>query len=206
MISIIDYRAGNLTSVRRAFDYLGIPSRVTDKPGEILSSERVVFPGVGAAGAAMQMIRSTGLDEVIQKVIAGGIPFLGICLGAQIILTASEENDTPCLDILPGKALHFSDRSLKIPHMGWNSIMVRRTHPVLAGIDPEAQFYFVHSYYPSCARRDDVIAATGYGISFHSVIGRGNVLAMQFHPEKSGRHGLAILRNFAAWKGGPESC
>ena len=206
MIAIINYRAGNLTSVQRAFEYLGIASRIIDKPEEILAAERVVFPGVGAAGAAMGMIRTTGLDGAIRKVTADGVPFLGICLGAQVILSASEENDASCLDLIPGTVKRFSDTGLKIPHMGWNSIAVRRSHPVLAGIDPEAQFYFVHSYYPSCARNEDVIAETSYGIDFHSVIGRRNVIAMQFHPEKSGRFGLAILKNFSTWKGGDGPC
>jgi glutamine amidotransferase len=201
MISIIDYQAGNLTSVKRALNHLGVPCIVTDKPSEILSSERVVFPGVGAAGAAMKVIRSLGLDRVIHEVVNQGIPFLGICLGAQIILDESEEDDTVCLGVISGTTKKFIDMGLKIPHMGWNNISVVREHPVLKNIDPRTQFYFVHSYYPRPTKREEIIATTDYGIEFPSVIGEGNVFATQFHPEKSGPHGLQILKNFIDWDG-----
>ena len=201
MTSIIDYRAGNLRSVRRALLHLGVPCRITDKPLEILSSERVIFPGVGAAGKAMETIRSLGLDEVIREVVASGAPFLGICLGAQIILEKSEEGDTECLSIIPGRVRRFSGSNLKIPHMGWNTIEMTKRHPILDGIDEKAQFYFVHSYYAEPAGDDDVIATTEYGIGFASVVGRGNVVATQFHLEKSGRQGLSILENFSKWDG-----
>ncbi|TFG37330.1 MAG: imidazole glycerol phosphate synthase subunit HisH, partial [Syntrophobacterales bacterium] len=148
MVSIIDYGAGNLRSVRRALLHLGVPCRITDKPLEILSSERVIFPGVGAAGQAMEVIKSRGLDEVIREVVDTGIPFLGICLGAQIILGESEEDDTQCLNLIPGKVRRFSHATRKIPHMGWNTIAKTGNHPILDGIDSRAQFYFVHSYYP----------------------------------------------------------
>ena len=201
MIAIIDYKAGNLTSVERAMVYLGAPCRITDKPQEILSAERVIFPGVGATGAAMDVIQSTGLDTVIHKIVDRGIPFLGICLGAQIILEESEEGSTPCLGLIEGCAKKFHDMELKIPHMGWNTLSVVRPHPVLADVDERAQFYFVHSYYlqPEC--QEDMIAMTDYGFAFASVIGKENVIALQFHPEKSGRHGLAILKNFCEWNG-----
>jgi len=201
MISIIDYKAGNLTSVKRALNHLGIPCIITDKPSEILSSERVIFPGVGAAGAAMEMIQSLNLDGIIRQVIDQGKPFLGICLGAQIILDSSEENESVCLGVISGIAKRFTGMGLKIPHMGWNHISVVRQHPVLKNIDPRAQFYFVHSYYPGPDRKEDIIATTDYGIDFPSVIGKGNVIATQFHPEKSGPHGLQILKNFIDWDG-----
>ena len=201
MIAIIDYKAGNLTSVERAMVHLGEPCRITDKPREILSAERVILPGVGAAGAAMNVIQSTGLDTVIHEIVDRGIPFLGICLGAQIILEKSEEGGAACLDLIEGCAKKFPDMGLKIPHMGWNTISVVHPHPVLAGIDKRAQFYFVHSYYPQPDRQEDMVAVTDYGFAFASVIGKGNVIAMQFHPEKSGRHGLAILKNFCEWNG-----
>jgi glutamine amidotransferase len=201
MIAIIDYRAGNLKSVRRALLHLGVPCRITDKPLEILSSERVIFPGVGAAGKAMDTIRSQGLDLVIREVVANGTPFLGICLGAQIILEKSEENDTECLNLMPGRVRRFAGSNLKIPHMGWNTLEIKQNHPILEGIDEEAQFYFVHSYYPEPAEDEHVIATTEYGIPFASIIGKGNVVATQFHLEKSGRFGLSILENFSKWDG-----
>ena len=201
MISIIDYRAGNLRSVRRALLHLGVPCRITDRPLEILSSERVIFPGVGAAGKAMETIQSLGLDEVIREVVANGTPFLGICLGAQIILEKSEEGDTDCLNLIPGRVRRFSGSNLKIPHMGWNTLEMKKRHPICDGIDEKAQFYFVHSYYAEPARDDDVIATTEYGIQFASIIGRGNIVATQFHLEKSGRQGLSILENFSKWDG-----
>lgn len=202
MIIIIDYEAGNLTSVARALRHIGVECTITRDHHAIRSAERVIFPGVGAAGEAMGIIRREGLDTVIREVVAAGTPFLGICLGAQIILGKSEEdNGTTCLGVIPGTATRFQGSDIKIPHMGWNNITVTRPHPVLAGVDPEAQFYFVHSYYPAPAKEEDVIATTGYGIPFASVIGHGNVIASQFHPEKSGRSGLRILENFCAWDG-----
>ncbi len=201
MISIIDYRAGNLTSVERALKHLGVPCRITEKPREIASSERVIFPGVGAAGKAMEVIRSRNLDKVIHEVIARKIPFLGICLGAQIILDGSEEDNATCLKIIPGVSRRFPDIGIKIPHMGWNDTSIARNHPVLEGIDQRAQFYFVHSFYPDPERDENIIATTHYGVSFASVIGVGNVVATQFHPEKSGKYGLQILKNFSEWDG-----
>jgi glutamine amidotransferase len=201
MISIIDYRAGNLRSVRRALLHLGVPCRITDKPLEILSSERVIFPGVGAAGKAMETIQSMGLDAVIREVVTSGTPFLGICLGAQIILEKSEEGDTDCLNLIPGRVRRFPGSNLKIPHMGWNTLKMTKRHPICDGIDEKAQFYFVHSYYAEPAKDEHIIATTEYGIEFASVVGRGNVVATQFHLEKSGRQGLSILENFSNWDG-----
>ena len=201
MIAIIDYKAGNLTSVERALTHIGKACRITDRPLEILSAGRVILPGVGAAGAAMDVMKSADLDRVIYDVIDGGIPFLGICLGAQIILDRSEEDSASCLGVIRGSAKKFRNTDLKIPHMGWNNISAVRPHPILAGIDERAQYYFVHSYYPDPERRDDIVATTGYGVEFASIIGKGNVVAMQFHPEKSGRHGLRILKNFCEWDG-----
>ena len=202
MIAIIDYRAGNLRSVERALRHLGIECRITVSPQEIRSARQVIFPGVGAAGKAMETITSSGLDAVIRETAARGTPFLGICLGTQIILDESQEGNTRCLGIIAGTVRKFPERSgVKIPHMGWNTLQKRIDHPLLAGIDPDAQFYFVHSYYPDPAREDDVAACTTYGIRFASMIARGSVAAVQFHPEKSGRPGLKLLRNFSEWDG-----
>ncbi|MEA3224232.1 MAG: imidazole glycerol phosphate synthase subunit HisH [Thermodesulfobacteriota bacterium] len=201
MISIINYKAGNLTSVERALKHLGIPCRITNNPEEIISSKKVIFPGVGAAGKAMEFIRSKHLDKILYDVVDKNIPFLGICLGTQIILDKSEENDMACLEIIPGISKRFPDGGIKIPHMGWNNISITRPHPILSGIDPRAQFYFVHSFYPDPKREEDTIATTHYGVTFASIIGKGNIVATQFHPEKSGRYGLQMLKNFSKWDG-----
>jgi len=202
MIAIIDYEAGNLTSVARALRHIGVACQITKQHDEIRASERVIFPGVGAAGEAMEIIRREGLDGMIREIIAQGKPFLGICLGAQIILGESEEDGgTPCLGIIPGTAKRFQGTDIKIPHMGWNDISITRPHPLLEGVDTRAQFYFVHSYYPTPEKREDIIAMTDYGVSFASIIGHDNVIATQFHLEKSDRHGLQILKNFCGWNG-----
>lgn len=202
MIAIIDYNAGNLRSVERALLHLGLDCRITAREEEIFAAERVIFPGVGAVGQAMETIRARGLDVILHEVVRRGTPFLGICLGCQIILDTSEEDDSPrCLGLVPGVARRFPVSPLKVPHMGWNTVSDCRMHPVLSGIDPRSQFYFVHSFYPAPAVEDDVCARTEYGISFASVIGRGNVVAAQFHPEKSGRPGLQLLKNFSCWDG-----
>ncbi len=201
MVVVIDYRAGNLRSVERALVHLGMECAVSADPSLILSADRVVFPGVGAAGAAMETIRASGLDAVIREVIERGTPFLGICLGTQIIFDASEEDGASCLGILAGTVRRFPGTCGKIPHMGWNTISRLRDHPLLDGIDEDAWFYFVHSYYPGPARREDVVAVTSYGINFASVVAAKNVFAAQFHPEKSGGPGLRLLENFCRWDG-----
>lgn len=206
MIAIIDYDAGNLASVQRAVSHLGIQCVITKEEAEIKAAERIIFPGVGAAGAAMQSLRRNGLDRAIKEAFAMGKPVLGICIGSQIILAHSKENDTPCLGILDGIVRSFSpDRrsekgqKLKIPHMGWNGLDIKKSHPLLSGVDADDEFYFVHSYYPEPQNPDCVIAVTEYGISFASIVGRNNLFATQFHLEKSGRPGLKILENFCKW-------
>jgi glutamine amidotransferase len=207
MIAIIDYDAGNLTSVSRAVSYLGIESVITRDEAEIKAAERIIFPGVGAAGAAMESLQRSGLDVLIKEELANGKPILGICLGSQIILTHSEENDTPCLGVIDGTVRAFAPDSqsedgqkLKIPHMGWNGINIEKSHALLSGVGADDEFYFVHSYYPEPQNSDYVIAATDYGISFASIVGFNNLFATQFHLEKSGRAGLKILANFCKWK------
>lgn len=206
MISIIDYDAGNLTSVARAVTFLGHPCQVTSDSAEIERSERIIFPGVGAAGSAMQSLKRLGLDRTIAAQFASGKPILGICLGTQIVMARSDENGADCLGLIDGAVRAFPPKlqseagdRLKIPHMGWNRIQIRNRHPLLAGIDATAEFYFVHSYYPDPADGADVIASTRYGLSFASVVGHQNLVATQFHPEKSGKPGLAILENFCRW-------
>lgn len=209
MIAVIDYKAGNLKSVERALKKLGFPCRVTRNKSEILEAERVVFPGVGAAGKAMEDLVEIGVDVAVREVFRSGRPILGICLGAQVVLGWSEENETKCLGLLQGKVVRFPEglassagEPCKIPHMGWNGIALRRRHPVMEGITPADEFYFVHSYYPLPEKKEKIIAVTEYGKEFPSVIGFRNLIAMQFHPEKSGTAGLRILQNFCAWDGG----
>jgi glutamine amidotransferase len=206
MIAIIDYKAGNLTSVARAVNHLGFACVVTHDIPAIRRSQRIIFPGVGAAGAAMSSLKQLGLDEVLAEQTAAGKPILGICIGSQVIMHHSEENDTRCLGLVAGRVAAFpvglrdeNGRSLKIPHMGWNRIRIRSEHFFLSGIRPEDEFYFVHSYYPVPDDPAAVLATSEYGLSFASVIGRGHLVATQFHLEKSGRPGLRMLKNFCTW-------
>lgn len=205
MIAIVDYKAGNLTSVRLAFDAIAIEAVPTADPAVLARADRIVFPGVGAAASAMANLRATGLIDTLRARIAAGVPFLGICLGTQILLDRSEEDGGgDALGVLPGTVRKFtpSDPACKIPHMGWNQVRAARPHPLLDGVPDGSDFYFVHSYYPDPADRGDVIGTTDYaGIVFASMIGRGNVAATQFHVEKSGKTGLHVLRNFARWDG-----
>ena len=199
---IIDYQAGNLTSVVRSFKALGVEGRVTQDPAQVAAASRVVFPGVGAAGKAMATLRELGLDLALQESFRKGTPILGICLGAQVILEYSEENDTPCLGLLPGRTRGLPrQEGLKIPHMGWNRVRFLKPHPVFQGLPEEAEYYFVHSYYPDPAEKAMVLGLTEHGIRFPSAMGWRNLVATQFHPEKSGRFGLQILENFLAWDG-----
>ena len=205
MVVIVDYRAGNLTSVRLAFDALGVPCMVTSDAAAIAAAQRVVFPGVGAAGAAMRDLHGLGLADVIRSVVARGTPFLGICLGTQIIFSRSEEDGgTDCLGIVPGQVRRFAptDHFDKIPHMGWNAVSFRRRHPLLEGVEDESEFYFVHSYYPDPADPDHIAGTTGYAdVRFAAIVARDNLIATQFHPERSGRIGLQLLKNFTQWDG-----
>jgi glutamine amidotransferase len=208
MIAIIDYNAGNLTSVKRAMDYLGKKSVITDEYSEIMEAERIIFPGVGAAGKAISDLKRRSLDQALVEAVQGKKPILGICLGTQIIMEASEENDTKCLGIIKGRVTRFAydpDRSedlkLKVPHMGWNSIRLRRPHPLFAGVDKDSEFYFVHSYYPVPDDPEKILGETDYLTRFASVLASGNLVATQFHPEKSGTPGLKILENFSRWDG-----
>jgi glutamine amidotransferase len=206
MIHIVDYKAGNITSVQRALAHLGVESVITPDPDILRRAEKVIFPGVGQAASAMEILRARGLDAALRDAYALGTPILGICLGSQIVLDHSEEGDTECLGLLPGvsKQFVFSDPSLKIPHMGWNRIRILRNHPVLEGTTAEQEFYFVHSYYPQPEDAGSMIAECEYGSPFPAVIGRANLIAAQFHPEKSGRAGLRILENFIRWNGRAE--
>ena len=205
MLAIIDYKAGNLTSVKLAFDALGQENVITSDPAVIRAASRVVFPGVGAAGSAMHNLQELNLVPVLREVIASGRPFLGICVGTQILFDFSEEDGgTTCLGLLPGRVALFRppDSRDKVPHRGWNQMRIRRPHPLLAGIADNSDFYFVHSFYPQPARPEDVIGATDYArITFAAMVGRNNMAAVQFHAEKSGKVGLKLLLNFSQWDG-----
>ena len=204
MIAIIDYRAGNLTSVKLAFDTLKVEAEITSDPKRILAAERVVFPGVGAAGSAMRNLGELKLASVIRDVVARGTPFLGICLGTQIIFQQTEEDGgTQGLGLVPGAVKLFrpASRFDKVPQMGWNSVKQARKCPLFAGIDDNSEFYFVHSYYPAPSNPAYVLGETDYaGVRFASVVGKDNLVAPQFHPEKSGRVGLRLLENFVKWR------
>ncbi len=205
MIAILDYKAGNQTSVLRALAHLGIPAAVTADPDALARADGIVFPGVGQAAHAMSVLRSEGLDRSLRDAVRRGQPVLGICLGCQILLDMSEEGMVDTLGILPGRCRRFPDDLVQedggrapVPHMGWNSVRTEKENPLFRGVDPAAQFYFVHSYYvePDPAL---VLGTTDYaGKRFCSFYGRPGLWATQFHPEKSGRAGLQLLRNFHA--------
>ncbi|MDO8683480.1 MAG: imidazole glycerol phosphate synthase subunit HisH [Armatimonadota bacterium] len=261
MIAIIDYKAGNLTSVRLALEYIGVECEITNDPARILAADRVIFPGVGAAAEAMKNLRELQLLEPIKTVVSRGTPFLGICLGTQVIFEYSEEDGgTPCIGLAPGTVKRFtpSNPADKIPQMGWNAVEFRcfgepfprnqsavlrcfgepfprnpnsvprcfgeplprnqkavprcsgepfprnqsACHPLFNGIEDGSEFYFVHSYYPSPSDAAYTMGETEYADArFASVIGKGNLFATQFHPERSGRIGLKLLENFSRWDG-----
>ena len=202
MITLVDYKAGNLTSVRRALNHLGIPCQISADPDVVRHAEKIIFPGVGAAGAAMSVLCERGLDAALKESFQKGTPILGICIGCQIILTHSEEDDTSCLGLISGKTVRFqlSDPALKIPHMGWNAVSVTQPHPILSHLRPGDEFYFVHSYYPQPDDASLVYATCEYGGAFPVAVGMDNLFAVQFHAEKSGPLGLKLLKNFSEWR------
>ena len=199
MITLVDYGAGNLVSVGRALEYLYEPWVIANEPEQIIRAERLIFPGVGSAGQAMEQLEKTGMDEAIKEFHKSGKPILGICLGAQIILDYSAENKTKCLGLMEGVVYRLSGNNVKVPHMGWNSIIQYKDHPVLANIENGTDFYFLHSYFSSPMSHRVIVAGTEYGFLFASIIAEDNIFATQFHPEKSGSEGLQLLRNFCEW-------
>ncbi len=199
MIGIVNYDAGNLTSVETALQKLGAEFQISSSPHQLDLCDRLIFPGVGHAKAAMEKLRERTLDAYLRKYVESGRPLLGICLGSQILLEESEEGPTECLGIIKGSVKLFpADMGLKVPHMGWNTVDFQ-DHHLFRGLDKESSFYFVHSYYNATLDPSDSLGETEYGIRFVAALGRANVAAVQFHPEKSGRPGLGILENFMSW-------
>ena len=197
-IVIVDYGAGNLRSVARAVAHVGHEPLVTQDPHDVATADALIVPGVGAAADTMRNLREHGMVEPVREYIASGRPFFGVCMGQQALLTLSEEGgEHPCLDIIPGRVTKLPP-GLKVPHMGWNNVRQRTPHPIFEGIPDESYFYFVHSYYPKPDDDDVVIGETEYGVTFASVLARDNVVATQFHPEKSGEMGLRMYGNFLA--------
>lgn len=198
MIAIIDYDAGNIKSVEKAIEYLGEEAVVTRNPSEILKAGHVILPGVGSFGDAMGRIRGYGLEEVIHQVVEQKIPFLGICLGLQLMFESSEESPgISGLGILKGDIVRLPEKEdLKVPHIGWNSLQFPKKSILFDGIKEDSYVYFVHSYYLRAKHLEDVAAITEYGTTVHAAVEQGNVFACQFHPEKSSEIGLHILDNF----------
>ena len=194
-IVVIDYQSGNLRSVAKALEAVGARPIVTEEAGELVSADAVILPGVGSGPAAMEALTSRGLVDSIREYIDANRPFLGVCLGLQLLLERTEEGDAPCLGIVPGQVRRLP-AGLKVPHMGWNSVEFAFDHPVFRGIPPSSHFYFVHSYYAAPQKTDSVAGTTSYGIPFCSAYASENLVATQFHPEKSGAIGLEIYRNF----------
>lgn len=200
-VVVIDYDAGNLRSVARALVHVGAEPVVSANPDDILNAGAVVLPGVGAAADTMFKLTERRLVEPITEYIAAGRPFLGVCMGLHALLVRSEEGGgQDCLGVLPGDARRFvGGPGMKVPHMGWNTVDWLRDHPVAEGIPSGSYFYFVHSYYPHSDEPGLALGETEYGVTFPSVLARGYVVATQFHPEKSGRDGLRLYRNFVDW-------
>lgn len=198
MIAIMDYGMGNLRSVKKALEYLGQEAIVTDDPDQVLKADRVILPGVGAFRDAMARLKETGLDQAAQEVVRRKTPFLGICLGMQLMFEASEENGYyEGLGIFPGTITRFPDMGLKVPHMGWNTLQTKDSALFNGGTVPCV--YFVHSYMMAEINPKWTVGISEYGIPFTAVAEQGAVVAAQFHPEKSGADGLSMLRRFAGW-------
>ena len=200
-VAIVDYDAGNTLSVTRALEKVGAKVDLTPDPERVLAADAVVLPGVGAFGDCMRKLRERRMDEACREAFRRGKPFLGVCVALQVVFESSGESPgVEGLGLMPGKVVRFEGDGLKVPHIGWNELSLVRDHPVISGLDGEA-FYFVHSYYPEPEERRDLIGETDYGTRFCSVAGRENLVAVQFHPEKSSRAGLKLYGNFLAWAG-----
>lgn len=201
MITVVDYGMANLGSILNMLRKIGEDPIVATTRDDVLRATKLVLPGVGAFDHGVTALRDRGLDEPLRaKVLEDGAPLLGICLGMQLLVDSSEEGELPGLGLIPGRCLRFSFQqdahSLKVPQMGWNEISPRRASPLLDGLESGSRFYFVHSYHVACQHEQDVLATTWYGQAFTSIVGRDKLFGVQFHPEKSHRFGLALLKNF----------
>ena len=197
-IVVIDYESGNLRSVAKALETTGVSPLVTGDPAQLETADAVVLPGVGSGPAAMAALRERDLVEPLREYVASKRPFLGVCLGLQLLLDHTEEGDDRCLGIVPGRVRRLP-QGLKVPHMGWNSVEFRKEHPVFQGIPQGSHFYFVHSYYAAPENEEDAVGVTEHGVPFCSVYARDSLVATQFHPEKSGSIGLRIYQNFVSF-------
>ncbi|HZY66121.1 MAG TPA: imidazole glycerol phosphate synthase subunit HisH [Rubrobacteraceae bacterium] len=198
-VAVVDYDAGNTLSVTRALEKVGARVDLTPDPERVAAAEAVVLPGVGAFGDCMKKLRERGMDDACRDTYESGKPFLGVCVALQVFFEGSEESPgAEGLGFFPGSVVRFKSDKLKVPHMGWNHLALKRGHPVLDGLDGEA-FYFVHSYYPEPEETSDVIGISEYGVEFCAAAGRENLAAVQFHPEKSSRAGLKLYENFLEW-------
>lgn len=196
MIAIIDYGAGNLRSVANAIAKLGYQPTVTGNPDAVLGADAVIFPGVGAAADTMCNLQKSGMAGAIRRLVTEGRPLFAVCVGMQVLLAATEEGGWhECLGIVPGVVRRLPP-GLKVPHMGWNQVKQAATHPIFDTIPDEANFYFVHSYYPDPDDKSVIAGTTDYGVSMCSILIKGNLVATQFHPEKSGEYGLRMYDNF----------
>jgi glutamine amidotransferase len=198
-VAVVDYDAGNTLSVTRALEKAGASVDLTPDPERVLAADAVVLPGVGAFGDCVRKLRDRGMDAACLDAFRSGKPFLGVCVALQVVFESSEESPgVEGLGLMPGRVVRFEGEGLKVPHIGWNELSLVREHPVLEGLDGET-FYFVHSYYPEPAEAGDVVGETEYGARFCSAAGRENLVAVQFHPEKSSRAGLKLYENFLSW-------
>lgn len=198
-VAIIDYNMGNINSIKNMLHYLGYEGILTNDPEQIRKAEKIILPGVGHYKKAMDHIVQLGLDGVLKEVaLKQGKPILGICLGMQLLLSRSEEGNSDGLGLIQGEVKKFEldSKLYKVPHMGWDYIDIQTQSPLFQDIQGNPRYYFVHSYYVQCADLGDVLASTEYGIRFHSVVGHGNIVGTQFHPEKSHKFGMKILQNF----------
>ena len=197
-VSVISYGLGNLGSVVNMFKRIGTEVRTISTPDEVAQSERVLLPGVGAFDHGMSRLKESGLDDALRDFAGTGKPFMGICLGMQLLLDSSEEGDLPGLGVIPGDTRKFEPTpGLRIPHMGWNPVVAQREDSLIDGLDPDNRFYFVHSYRVVPANDEHTLGVTDYGVDFASMIRSGNVMGAQFHPEKSHFFGMTVLKNFA---------
>jgi glutamine amidotransferase len=198
MIAIIDYNVGNLHNLKNALDYQGIHSAIVRDVAGVARAGRIILPGVGAFRPAMERLQAAGLEQVLRERVEEGVPFLGVCVGMQLLFEESEEDGvSPGLGLIPGRIVRFAGNGLKVPQIGWNQVALRRPDPILEGIPDGSYFYFVHSYRAVLAKAADGLGEADYGEPFPAIVRRGNVWGAQFHPEKSQDAGLRLLKNFA---------